>query len=108
MINGEVDAGSREVASRVGGPQCARFGQGRSRSGCAQRESGEGMETTADELRRAGVGVARTQEGFDLPVIDVTHPRFALADNADSVRALRGAAIDSDRKYRRVPAFAMR
>jgi hypothetical protein len=39
------------------------------------------MQTTAHELRRAGVAIARTKEGFELPVIDVTHPRFVVADD---------------------------
>ena len=44
------------------------------------------MQTTTRELRRAGVAIARTKEGFELPVIDVTHPRFVVADDPESIR----------------------
>ncbi len=66
------------------------------------------MQTTAHELRRAGVAIARTKEGFELPVIDVTHPRFVVADDPESIRVLRDAALLSERQRRRVPKFLMR
>ena len=44
------------------------------------------MQTTTRELRRAGVAIARTKEGFELAVIDVTHPRFVVADDPESIR----------------------
>jgi hypothetical protein len=66
------------------------------------------MQTTAHELRRAGVAIARTKEGFELPVIDVTHPRFVLPDDTESIRILRDATLLSERQRRRVPKFLMR
>jgi hypothetical protein len=53
------------------------------------------MQTTAHELRRAGVAIARTKEGFEPRVIDVTHPRFVVADDPESIRVLRDAALSA-------------
>jgi hypothetical protein len=69
---------------------------------------GKDMQTTANELRQAGIAIARAREGFDLPVIDVTHPRFAVADDPESIQALRDAVLLSERQHRRVPKFLMR
>ena len=66
------------------------------------------MQTTAHELRRAGVAIARTKEDFELPVIDVTHPRFVVPDDPESIRVLCDAALLSERQRRRVPKFLMR
>jgi hypothetical protein len=51
---------------------------------------------------------ARTREGFDLPVIDVTHPRFAVPDDPATLRALHDALVESERKQRRMPKLIMR
>ena len=51
---------------------------------------------------------ARTREGFDLPVIDVTNPRFAVPDDPATARGLYEAFIESERRRRRVPRFIMR
>jgi hypothetical protein len=53
--------------------------------------SRQAMQTTAHELRRADVAIAQTKEGFELPVIDVTHPRFVLPDETESISILRDA-----------------
>jgi hypothetical protein len=66
------------------------------------------MQTAADELRRAGVATARTREGVELPVIDITHPRFALADDPLDIDALRDRALEEERRNGRVPKFIMR
>lgn len=55
-----------------------------------------------------GVIHARTREGFDLPVIDVTNPRFAVPDDAAEVRRLREAFVEEERRRRRIPKFIMR
>lgn len=51
---------------------------------------------------------ARTREGFDLPVIDVTHPRFAVADDPAAARAAYDAFVEGERQRRRIPRFIMR
>jgi hypothetical protein len=51
---------------------------------------------------------ARTRDGFDLPVIDVTHPRFAVPDDPATVRATYDAFIEGERRRRRIPKFIMR
>jgi hypothetical protein len=50
---------------------------------------------------------AMTAEGYELPVIDVTHPAFAVDDGPEAVRALRAAFIESERRRKRVPKFLM-
>jgi hypothetical protein len=59
---------------------------------------------------RAGDGIAyaKTREGFDLPVIDVTNPRFAVPDDPAAVRAMHDAFVEDERKQRRIPTFIMR
>ncbi len=51
---------------------------------------------------------ATTDDGLRLPVIDITHPAFALPDDAESVAALDGAVRDAQRRYARMPRFIMR
>jgi hypothetical protein len=51
---------------------------------------------------------AMTAEGYELPVIDVTHPAFAVDDSPDAVKALRAAFIESMRRRYRVPKLLMR
>ena len=54
------------------------------------------MNVTHPHVNRpAGDGVvyARTREGFDLPVIDVTHPRFAVEHDPAAVRATYGVFV---------------
>jgi hypothetical protein len=51
---------------------------------------------------------ARTRAGYDLPIIDVTHPRFAVADD-DAARAARQDAFLTDHRQRQLlPAFLLR
>ena len=54
------------------------------------------------------VTCARTREGFDLPVIDVTNPRFAVPDDPAQVQGLYDAFIAHERKRRYLPAFVLR
>lgn len=61
-----------------------------------------------DELRRDGVAVARTAEGFELPVLDVTHPRFALPEDEVNYARLLDELLATERRNRRVPRFIMR
>lgn len=66
------------------------------------------MSPRTEDLRREGVCVARTAEGFPLPVLDVTHPRFALQDTVASYEALRLELLETERRNRRLPRFVMR
>jgi hypothetical protein len=61
-----------------------------------------------DTLRQAGVAIARTLDGVDLPIIDITHPRFAVADDPASIDALRAFAVRSEAEHRRMPQFILR
>ena len=51
---------------------------------------------------------ATTANGLRLPVIDVTHPAFALADDPASLAARRDAFLAWDRRNRRVPMIVTR
>ncbi|HXD44175.1 MAG TPA: hypothetical protein VN655_03490 [Pseudolabrys sp.] len=51
---------------------------------------------------------ALTRDGLSLPVLDVTDPRFTVADDADSLARLFAQAADETRSQRRLPAFIMR
>ena len=51
---------------------------------------------------------ATTADGLRLPVIDVTHPAFALADDPASLAARRDAFLAWDRRNRRMPMIATR
>jgi hypothetical protein len=55
-----------------------------------------------------GVAMARTREGHELPVIDVTDPRFAVPDDPAATRALYDEFIDGERRRSRIPKFIMR
>lgn len=55
-----------------------------------------------------GVVHATTDEGYRLPVIDVTRPEFALPDDPQSVAALDTAVREQERRNGLVPAFIMR
>jgi hypothetical protein len=51
---------------------------------------------------------ATTADGLRLPVIDVTHPAFAIPDDPESLAARRDAFIAWDRRNRRTPAIVTR
>ena len=57
---------------------------------------------------RSGVVHAPTRQGYALPVIDVTHPSFAVADDSASLDVLRGELAESERRRKRVPKFVMK
>lgn len=62
----------------------------------------------ATPAARSGFVMAKTREGYDLPVIDVTDPRFAVPDDQAATRALYDAFVASERRRRRIPKFIMR
>ena len=51
---------------------------------------------------------ATTADGLRLPVIDVTHPAFAVPDDPASLAARRETFLAWDRRNRRMPAFVTR
>ncbi|MEA2996023.1 MAG: hypothetical protein QOG74_1572, partial [Alphaproteobacteria bacterium] len=51
---------------------------------------------------------AKTREGYDLPVIDVTNPRFAVPEGPGAARALHNAFLASEWRRRFIPPFIMR
>jgi hypothetical protein len=51
---------------------------------------------------------ATTADGLRLPVIDVTHPAFAVPDEPASLAARRDAFLAWDRRNRRVPTIVTR
>jgi hypothetical protein len=55
--------------------------------------------------RRPGVHYARTDDGIDLPVVDVTHPAFALDVTADEQRELVARFLAEPQPLARMPAF---
>jgi hypothetical protein len=54
------------------------------------------------------IAFATTADGLRLPVIDVTHPAFAIPDDPASLAARREAFLDWDRRNRRIPAIVTR
>ena len=51
---------------------------------------------------------ATTADGLRLPVIDVTHPAFAIPDDPASLAARRDAFLAWDRRNRRIPMIVTR
>jgi len=51
---------------------------------------------------------AQTRDGLDLPIIDLTSPRFAIADDTQSYEAHRDAFLKWNEKRERAPKFLMR
>src|SRR5690242_4941982 len=51
---------------------------------------------------------ATTADGLRLPVVDVTHPAFAIADDPASLAARQDAFLAWDRSNRRMPGFVTR
>jgi peptide/nickel transport system permease protein len=52
--------------------------------------------------------IAPTRAGYDLPVIAVTHPRFAIAEDDASLAAMQEAFLRDDRQRRFMPRFLLR
>jgi hypothetical protein len=51
---------------------------------------------------------AKTGEGFELPVIDIANPRFAVDDDPHALDALREVFFASERRRHLIPKFLMR
>jgi hypothetical protein len=66
------------------------------------------MHSCSSLREGGGIIYAKTREGFDLPVIDVTNPAFAVPDDPAAVQALYDAFIADEVRRRRIPKFIMR
>jgi hypothetical protein len=66
------------------------------------------MQSHAPAGDRRAVVFATTADGLRLPVIDVTDPAFAIADDAESLAARRDAFLAWERRNRRVPTIVTR
>src|ERR1700726_134784 len=66
------------------------------------------MQRDSSPLKSGGIIYAKTREGFDLPVIDVTNPRFAVPDDPAAAREQYDAFVEGERRRRRIPKFIMR
>ena len=55
-----------------------------------------------------GVIYARTREGFDLPVIDVTNPHFTVPDDPATAQRAKEAFVAEEYGRRHIPQFIMR
>ena len=66
------------------------------------------MQTHLPAKNDSTIVFAPTVDGLRLPVVDVTHPAFAIADGAASLAAMNDAFVAWDRRNRRVPSFVMR
>lgn len=56
----------------------------------------------------ADIAFARTREGIELPVIDVTNPRFTVPADPATVGRLGEAFEEEQRRHQRIPRFIMR
>jgi hypothetical protein len=59
-------------------------------------------------MGKQGIALAKTSAGFLLPVIDVTHPRFAMADDKKGLAKLHAVFMRSERDRRRLPQAVVR
>jgi hypothetical protein len=67
------------------------------------------MSAAAPALsKRPGVSYAVTTDGHELPVIDVSHPDFRLADDQAAIESARRAYVRMERRGRRIPRFLLR
>src|SRR4051794_38533264 len=72
------------------------------------RVSGTVMQSHLPAGDSRAVVFATTADGLRLPVIDVTHPAFAIPDDPASAAARREAFLAWDRRNRRMPGFVTR
>src|SRR5262249_21859651 len=67
-----------------------------------------GMQSHLPAEDSRAVVFATTADGLRLPVIDVTHPAFAIPDDPASLAARRDAFLAWDRRNRRTPTIVTR
>jgi hypothetical protein len=66
------------------------------------------MQSHSSPRQNDGLILAKTREGYALPVIDVTNPRFAVTDDPAALKALHEAFIADEHRRRHIPKFIMR
>ncbi len=59
----------------------------------------------AEHNKKPGVCYAVTDDGLELPVVDVTHPAFALQLSDEKQHAMLLRFLDEQRKFARLPGF---
>ncbi len=59
----------------------------------------------AEHNKRAGVCYAVTNDGLELPVVDVTHPAFAFTLTEERQQALVAHFLEEQRRFARLPAW---
>ncbi|HXK19152.1 MAG TPA: hypothetical protein VNG33_15170 [Polyangiaceae bacterium] len=57
----------------------------------------------AERNKRPGVSYAVTNDGLELPVVDVTHPAFAAELSEEKQQALVSQFLDEQRRFARLP-----
>jgi hypothetical protein len=60
-------------------------------------------EVAMDPAHRTGIVYATTRQGYRLPVIDVSHPAFAVPDDPRSLDSLRRTFAEKERQRKRMP-----
>lgn len=61
-----------------------------------------------EQHKRPGVSYALTDDGVELPVIDITHPAFALAVSEAELSRLTDQFVREAKRREKVPAFLQR
>jgi hypothetical protein len=59
----------------------------------------------AEHQKKLGVCYAVTNDGLELPVVDVTHPAFACALTEEKQRALTAHFLEEQRRFARLPGW---
>src|SRR6516162_3506204 len=99
-----------DISPRHRAPYDSSFGSSPSVSRCRRRTAY--LEPVMQSHLPAGdsraVVFATTADGLRLPVIDVTHPAFAIVDDPASLVAGRDAFLAWDPRNRRMPRFVTR
>jgi len=58
--------------------------------------------------QRPGLCYALTAQNLKIPVVDVSHPAFAVADDPETIASLRQTYADMNRRGSRIPQFVFR
>src|SRR5262245_13205676 len=58
--------------------------------------------------KTAGIHYAVNSDGVELPIVDLTHPSFALSRTREEQDALRASFIAEQEKYARLPGWLRR
>jgi hypothetical protein len=64
--------------------------------------------TTIADMQAQGIFFAPTKDGNQLPIIDLTHPRFFVPDDPAAITALHARVRAEERSTRRLPRLLLR